>query len=1091
MRVRIQHRTSYHYPSPAALGPHTVRLRPAEHAQARLLSYSLTVEPECEVRWQYDPWANRIARLTFEEGSSIEKLTFTVDAAFDIRPVNPFDFFIDDRCEEVPFVYPDGLREELQPFLEVPETSPRLASFVEDVPLRGRTTDYLVALNQKVAATVGYIIRNEPGIQTSDETLKKRSGSCRDSAVLLVDVLRSRGLAARFVSGYLIQLTDEGNIVDEQKGVAEDVVDLHAWAEVYIPGAGWIGLDGTSGLFCGEGHVPLASAVQPELAAAISGTSSVPASDFEFTMDIGRLGHEPRPRRPYTNDAWEAILRLGKDVDRRLEHRGLTLTSGGEPTWTSRLHPALPEWNTEAVGETKTHQGLELARHIQARFGAGTLLLQRAGKQYPGESLPRWAFDLLYRQDGVPLWRDPTRIAALSPGAHVHASLSREFAERLGGRLGVANDHWVPGYEDPWHAIQVEEDLPDDIDPLAADLSDDEERRRLARLLQRGLNTPAGYALPIQWWNAFAGTGGRWITDRWTFRRDRMFLIPGDSPMGLRLPLDRLPGTAPEPYPADVTRSPEPLAFDPRRRQHQNQPAQPVSAPVYGGRSLLRTALCVEVRDGALSVFLPPLPSLEAFVELVAAVEDSAAELEVPVRVEGYPPPADPRLDSCTVTPDPGVVEVNLPVARTFDQYVASLETLSDAANHAHLCTEKFQLDGRQAGSGGGNHLTLGGPSTLESPFLTEPELLSSMLRYFQNHPALSYLFTGLFVGPTSQAPRIDEARLDSLDELELALQQVPKRGEPVFPWTIDRLLRNLLVDVSGNTHRTEICIDKLYAPEGVTGRLGILEFRAFEMPPHERMAAVQMLLLRALVARFAAEPYDAPLVRYGTSLHDRFMLPHFLWRDMEDIVADLRRHAIPIEAEWFRPFLDFRCPVFGTLQVGDLSVELRSALEPWPTLGEEPAGSVVARYVDSSLERIQVRTVGLVEGRHRLTVNGLAVPLHPTGVQAEAVAGIKFRAWQPPHCLQPQIGIHHPLRFDLVDTWGRRSLGACTYHVWHPQGRGFDEPPLTAFEAAARRAQRFTIEGHASYPVSVTESPVHPSHPMTMDLRKVGPARG
>ncbi|MEM9487940.1 MAG: transglutaminase family protein, partial [Myxococcota bacterium] len=770
MRVFIQHRTEYRYAEPVALGPHIVRLCPAAHTQAEILSYSLTIEPECELRWQNDPWGNRIARLTFDVDTKPSELRFTVDASFDIKPVNPFDFFIDDRSEEVPFRYPDGIDKEFGQFLTPPPPSPLLAQFIEDVPLRGRTIDYLVALNQKVAERVAYIIRDEPGIQTSEETLQVGRGSCRDSARLLVDVLRARGIAARFVSGYLIQLMDEGIIPDLPKGMDRDVVDLHAWAEAYLPGAGWIGLDGTSGLLCGEGHIPLACMVNPELAAAITGTASLPTESFHFDMAIGRIGHEPRPHRPYTEEMWTAIRSAGDRVDSALREAGLALTCGGEPTWTSREHPREPEWNTEAVGPTKWPQALRLAEDLGPRLGTGTLTMQRMGKQYPGESLPRWILHLLWRGDDVPVWRDPALLAASSPGpdAAGKLALARGFAEALAGRLEVPIGRLVPGYEDPWHFVMERENLPPDLDPRLAEPGESEARRRLARVIEHGLANEVGYALPLT-----PATRG-WMSQPWTFRRGHMFLIPGDSPMGLRLPLDRLGGRPPVSRVADTSAVSEPIRFDPRHRDHGYR-AGAQSSQYHDGS--VRTALCIEPRANGLYVFLPPMPTLEAFLTLVAAIEDTAADRACPVLVEGYAPPSDPRLQSCIVAPDPGVIEVNLPVCHSFAEYSDVVEIIAGAANHAGLCTEKYQLDGREAGSGGGNHLTLGGATAAESPFLQRPHLFGSMLRYLQNHPALSYLFTGLFVGPTSQAPRIDEARHDALYELELALAQIPPPG--------------------------------------------------------------------------------------------------------------------------------------------------------------------------------------------------------------------------------------------------------------------------------------------------------------------------
>ena len=1097
MKVRIQHSTTYRYGTPALLGPHVIRLRPSPQARTPVLAYNLDVATDAgrarkddapEVRWLDNPWSSREARVSFPAGVPVGELALTVDASFDVQPVNPFDFFVDGEAREVPFAYAPAIERELAAFRAAPEATPRFTDFARSVPFEGNTVDWLVALNQAVASTVGYVIREEAGVYTPEETLTLGRGSCRDSAQLLVAVLRERGLAARFVSGYLIQLADEGNIPDLAKGVPQDVVDLHAWAEVYVPGAGWIGLDGTSGLLTGEGHVPLAYASDPELAAAVTGTASEPSTGFDFAMTIARLGHEPRPRKPYEDATFEAILAAGDAIDARLTEAGVTLTSGGEPTWTSREAPHLAEWKTGALGPSKHAQGLRFAEEIRKRVDPGAVVVQRMGKQYPGESLPRWAIDILWRLDGRPIWRDPARLALRAPRsagaamADPSIATAERFTRELAGELQVPAQ-LAPGYEDPWHFLAEEQRLPDDVDPHSLDLDDDEERRRLARVLERGLSTPVGYALPVGRYGS-GWTNASWLGDRWSFRRGRMYLVPGDSPMGLRLPLGQLRSGGWAPWPADLTEvlPEDDLDFDAEaypqlRRLRTRDPEQ-----AYAAQGV-RTALCVEPRAGALNVFLPPVPTTEDYLELVAAVEETATRIGVAVRLEGYRPPHDPRLEALTITPDPGVIEVNVPVARSFREYWDTLELLADAANHAGLATEKYQLDGREAGSGGGNHLTLGGPATLQSPFLQRPELLASLLRTVQRHPALSYVFTGLFIGPTSQAPRVDEARHDALHELELALRQAEGAVAPP-PWLVDRLFRNLLCDVSGNTHRTEISIDKLFDPHGPTGRLGVVEFRAFEMPPHEHMAAVQMLLLRAIIARLVRRPERGELVAWGTTLHDRFMLPHFLAADLRDLVRDLRAEGLPFEARWLDPFVDFRFPLVGSTQVEEVTLMLRAAGEPWPTLGEQPAGAVVARYVDSSLERVELKVRGLTEGRHVVTVNGLRAPLHPTGVRGEAVCGVRFRAWQPPVALQPTIGVHHPLRFDVVDTWAQRSLGGCRYHVVHPNGRSYDEPPLTAFEAKARRAARFTTLGHAPFPAEVREPTLRPEHPLTLDLR-------
>ena len=1129
MRVRIRHESVYKYPEPALLGPQIVRLRPADHLRARLLTYNLQVSPKAELRWQQDPWGNRIVRVTFPDGRKIEELSLTVDVALEIRPVNPFDFYIDSRCEELPFVYPDGLAGELAPFLAKPSLGPKLAAFVEAHPAKGHLIDYLVELNRSVAKTVNYIIRNEPGIQTSEETLNIGSGSCRDSAVLLVDALRAQGLAARFVSGYLVQLKDEGIIPEEPKGMSQDVVDLHAWAEVYVPGAGWIGLDGTSGLLAGEGHIPLAGTVDHFLASPVDGTSSVGASDVSFDMTIERLGHEPRPRTPYTDEQWDRVKGAGQDVDNLLKKSGLRLTMGGEPTWTSRLHPKESEWNDGALGATKWAQGLKMTKELYQRFSPGTLFMYRLGKHYPGESLPRWVLHLIWRRDGHSIWQtpelldfSPMREVAGRAGLSDLLQASEIFINRLKVRLGLPQQDVIrAGYEDPWHFINEESNLPEDVDPMQADLDDSEDRRRLAKVLDRGLKSAVGYALPL------GRSLGRWVTADWTFRRRNMFLIPGDAPMGLRLPLQSIGGQPfeyPQQDPSQVFPSlPEPVmqnigtvdsyreemdrraqaALEERDRMDELSRLDTVGlggegygyinparddalsgfVPRYG---VVQSALVTQPRDGILHVFLPPLPTLHSFLELVAAVEATAKELSIAVRIEGYPPPSDPRLNQCMVTPDPGVIEVNLPVTENFDDYIDLMELVSDAANHSGLTAERYQLDGREVGSGGGHHLTLGGPSTPESPFLQHPELLARYIRYIQNHPSLSYLFASIFIGPTSQAPRPDEARHDALYELELALSKADRASEEwVPPWLSDRLFRNLLIDVTGNTHRAEISIDKLYDPNLPNGRLGILELRAFEMPPNERMAVAQMLLARGLVAMLSQRKFERPLIRWGSQLHDRFMLPHYLWSDFKDVLWDLRQAGLPFEEDLYRPFLEFKCPVIGQITINNVHLELRNAIEPWHVLGEESTMSGTARYVDSSLERVQVRVDGITDGRYVVAVNGHKLPMRPTGQAAEAVAGVRFRAWQPPHCLQPTIGIHHPLRFDIIDTWGRNSLGAATYHVIHPAGSGFNEPPLTSFEASARRAQRFTVDRHHPYPADIIDTEPHPDQPFTLDLRR------
>jgi uncharacterized protein (DUF2126 family)/transglutaminase-like putative cysteine protease len=1089
IRVALHHKTSYQFDRLVNLSPHEVRLKPAAHARTPILSYSLTVNPEKHfINWQQDPYGNYIARYVFPE--KVQALDFTVDLVADMTVINPFDFFVEKYAETYPFNYTEQQAVELSAYLKPEPVCTLLATWIADAkqaiinPGLG-IANFLVAVNQRLQQDIGYLVRMEPGVQTPEETLTKRTGSCRDSAWLLVQIMRNMGLAARFVSGYLIQLTADIKALDGPSGTTVDFTDLHAWTEVYIPGAGWIGMDPTSGLLAGEGHIPLACTAVPSSAAPVTGFTDMAEVTFHHEMTITRIHEDPRVTKPYSEEDWLKIDKLGNKVDADLKKHDVRLTQGGEPTFVSIEDMEGVEWNTEAHGEKKRELAGKLALKLKAHFAKGGMLHYGQGKWYPGEPLPRWAINMVWRVDGKPMWRDASLFSDEAVSDHYTLKEATAFTDQLAASLNFPKACVIPAYEDVLAQVQLEEKLPENIDPLKTNLKDSEERRRLARLLETGLGDVVGYVMPIK--PVETKKAGEWLTSKWPLKREHLYLLAGDSPMGLRLPLSSLPWVLPEDmeaeFPVDPFAERAALNVDAKisvKTKHKTPKPMP--------REVIHTALCVQVRNGRLHVFMPPVNRLEDYLALLSVIEDTATSLKLKLWLEGYTPPRDARIQVLSVTPDPGVIEVNIQPASSWKALVKNITLLYEEARVTRLGTEKFMLDGRHTGTGGGNHVTLGGATPADSPMLRRPDVLKSLITYWQNHPALSYLFSGTFIGPTSQAPRVDEARDDNLYELAIAFQQMdkvlPDMAESERPWLVDRLLRNLLVDLTGNTHRSEFSIDKLYSPDGPTGRLGLVEFRAFEMPPHARMSLLQSLLLRALVARFWNKPYEGKLIHWGTELHDRWMLPHFVAQDIADVVDDLRAYGYKFEKHWFDPFVEFRFPRYGTVAYHGVELELRQAIEPWNVLGEEMSGGGTARYVDSSVERMQIRVRGLTDGRHIVTCNGRPLPLQATGIAGEYVAGVRFRAWSPWSALHPTIGVQAPLVFDLVDTWSSRAIGGCTYHVSHPGGRNYNTFPINANEAEARRFARFWNYGHTPDKVDIVEETRNRNFPFTLDLR-------
>ena len=1132
IKVAVNHVTHYKYDRPINLGPQVIRLRPAPHCRTPIVGYSMTITPtENFTNWQQDPFANYLARCVFPKKTT--EFRVEVDVVVDMQMFNPFDFFLESGAEKYPFTYEESLKKDLAPFLEKLEAEPRFEEFVKSAPHKEgevATLDYVVAMNQYTRENVGYIIRMEPGVYTPEETLERGQGSCRDSAWLLVQLLRHKGLAARFCSGYSIQLAPDIKALDGPSGVEFDVVDLHAWAEVFLPGAGWVGLDATSGLLTAEGHIPLAATPEPSTAAPISGALDEAETEFEFSMTVTRVEESPRVTKPYSEDEWEKIEALGHKIDAILKAKDVRLSMGGEPTFVSIDDMEGAEWNIDAMGPTKRILAGRLLNRLNKKFSPGGVKFYGQGKWYPGEQLPRWALATYWRRDGEPIWVDQSLFADEEAKYGHDAKVAKEFIHRLTSYLDLPDDFIIPGMEDVFYYMWKERRLPVNVDPRDNKLRDEMERARIAKIYEQGINEIVGYTLPMQpnpW-----SEEGAWMTGPWIARTNNLFLIPGDSPMGFRLPLDSLPWVSKkeeipfwewDPMEQRPQLPPNPLLrrivgqgleaeeefrrlygdgeggegeLMRRRREQEHQLEEELRQRPFtlqkgqSSHGYLRTALTVQPRDGHLHIFMPPTHRVEEFLVLTSAVEATARELGTPVFLEGYEPPKDPRLNMFRITPDPGVIEVNIHPSESWDELVEKTTILYDEARACRLGTEKFKLDGGHTGTGGGNHIVIGGMSAPDSPFLRRPHLLKSLIGYWNNHPSLSYLFSGMFLGPTCQAPRVDEARNDTLYELDLAFRQIPNEGT-LPPWTIDRILRNLLIDVTGNTHRAEFCIDKLFPADSGGSRHGLLELRAYEMPPHARMSLTQALMLRALIAKFWDDPYQQQMVPWGTQLHDRFMLPHFIGQDMGEVVGDLQEAGYALEPQWFDPHFSFRFPKFGEVDYEGVHLEIRQALEPWHVMGEEATSTGMSRYVDSSVERVEVKATGLIDRRHSIAVNGHKLPLHPTGKQGEFVAGVRYRAWQPPFCLHPTIGIDTPLTFDVVDGWSKRSIGGCRYYVEHPGGKNPPEFPINAYEAEGRRLSRFQNFGHQPGRIELAEPEPNLEHPFTLDLRRAHLPRG
>jgi uncharacterized protein (DUF2126 family) len=1060
--IGITHITHYKYDRAVSLSPQTLRLRPSPHNKVPIKSYSLQITPKDHfINWYQDIFGNHVANIVIND--KITEFKIEVDVKADINIINPFDFFIDKKYENFPFVYDDVNRAELGNYLQINESGALLSAWIDEnvkKPLaknKGeiKTLDLLIDINRRLNKSLDYVIRLEQGVYPVEELFSLGKGSCRDMAWALCQIYRHLDIAARFVSGYLVQLKADIKPVDGPSGVPEDVVDLHAWCEVYLPGSGWIGLDATSGLLAGEGHIPLSCSPLPHQSAPLDGLLDMCEATLHHEMILTRVHEDVRVTKPFSEGQWREIDALGLQIDKQIKSQDIRLTFGGEPTFISEENRDAPEWNTAALGDEKWQKSVELAFRLKNKFAPKASIHFGQGKWYGGEPLPRWAIGIFYRKDGEPVWNNEQLIA--------HKNKSKN-------KLNI-------------------KDCENFISHLAKALQLDD--KCILQAQNIGQKKVAGFVLPI----IYSLKNKKFITNKWQFKNNKINLLVGDSAIGYRLPLNEIPfieeGVKEIPPLRSNFEKLPPLPsykyfYDKAKKNFGKKPNNDYLKKLKFG--YVRTALCAEIEDNKLCVFLPPISYAEHYLELISAIEFAAEKLQMPILIRGYEPVKDSRTGNFHVTPDPGVIEVNVQPAKDWNELKYINETVYEECRQVKLTAEKFMLDGRRVGTGGGNHIIAGASFPEDSPWLRRPDLLKSMILFFQNHPGISYLFSSIFIGPTSQAPRIDEARNDCLYELEIALSQI-KSGDKkttTQPWLVDRLLRNIMVDVTGNTHRSEICIDKLYSPDGERGRLGLVEFRGFEMTPHPRMNLLQVLFLRALITMFWDRPYISKPVRFGTNLHDKFMLPYFVWADFKNVLKELNDYGFAFKPEWFLPQFNFRFPIYGSRKINDVEIELRMALEPWPVLGEEAVSGGTSRGVDSALERLQIKVKNLDENRYKILCNRVEVPLHKIETSDDKIAAVRFKAWNPAQTMQPNLPINSPLIFDVYDVTNKCSIGGLKYHVFHPGGRNYDTTPINVNEAEGRMISRFETIGHSARKFNSKTIEKSSDFPFTLDLRRV-----
>ena len=1080
--------TSSHVDQGRARAPHDLRLRRAGHGgPARRPPPPGAAQPHAHrgllarraSRTTTSSTGSRTPSATGWPGWSSPRrsptLDITVGLVADLMVINPFDFFVEEYAERCRSPTSTSLAADLAPYLRPVDERPGPRRLRQSLPRAAgrprrtarRTVDVPRRAQRRRARRVAYSVRMEPG-----RADPRRDAHPRRSA----PAATRPGCWSRCCASTASPPASSPATSCSSPPTRSPRRPQRPGPRLHRPARLGRGLPARCRLGRhGPDLAPLRRrgphpALRDARTRAAPPRSRAPPSPcevtFSFHNEVTRVHEDPRVTKPYTDDQWARIDALGEAVDQRLADGDVRLTMGGEPTFVSlddTDHRAV-EHRRRRPGEARPWPPRSPSGCARPTPRAGSSTAARASGT-PASPCPAGSIALQWRTDGVPLWRarrsSPTRGARAATRRRPPAT-PRPSPPRSRSVLGLPAEQRPPGVRGPARRRSP---------PRCAS--------RRARPPTRTPRRSTTHGLGRRWTRPQVATAHRLgAAARHQHGRPGRLGQPavalpprparagaGHRPAGLRLPLDSVAWKEPGPGRAVVPRGRAPR-WSRRARRH---------AWSTRGRGHHRAGVRGPRRPTSTSSSRPT-EQLDDYAALLSSSSAAARTVGRPVVLEGYGPPPDPRLTQLIVTPDPGVIEVNVQPTRSWAELRELTTTLYDEARQA-------RPDDREVRPRRPPHRhrrrqpphPRRPPRRSTRPLLRRPDLLVSLLTYWQRHPSPVLPVLRPLHRPTSQAPRFDEGRPEALYEMEIAFAEIDRlaaqasgphgTGEGPRPWLVDRALRHLLTDLTGNTHRAEFCIDKLYSPDSSRGRLGLLELRGFEMPPHPQMALVQALLVRASSRCSGTQPFAAPLVRWGTELHEDFLLP--AGRD-SDIAAGGRRPARPrhrLRGGVARPVHGVPLPAHRhARRIGrGHELELRQAIEPWHVLGEEATAGGTARYVDSSVERVQVPVAGLDPHRHLVTCNGVPVPLTPTGaagraLRRRALPRLAAAVGAAPHHRGARPAALRRRRPRRGARWAVRPTTSST-----PAAGPTTHPPVNAAEAEARRASRFEARGHTA----------------------------